>query len=32
MKYVCGFYAVNKKHCVPEGKTYCVVCRREQDE
>lgn len=27
MKYVCGFFAVNKKHCVPNGLKHCVVCR-----
>lgn len=26
MKYECGFYTTNKKHCVPNGLEHCVVC------
>jgi hypothetical protein len=30
MSVICGFAAVNNgKHCVPDGKTRCVVCRSE---
>lgn len=25
MSYTCGFYAVNNRHCIVNGK--CVVCR-----
>lgn len=25
MTYICGFYAVNGKHCIING--HCVVCR-----
>lgn len=26
--YICGFYAVNKKHCIPTGLDHCVVCNK----
>lgn len=28
MRYECGFYAVNKKHCWING--HCVVCRVQE--
>ena len=32
-EYICGFYAVNKRHCVPYGVDHCVVCKvRESEE
>lgn len=27
MNYICGFYAVNQKHCVIKG--HCVVCNKK---
>lgn len=27
-KYICGFYAVNGKHCIIKGK--CVVCGEKE--
>lgn len=29
MNYVCGFYAVNKKHCMING--HCVVCHTKDE-
>ena len=29
MKIECGFFAVNKKHCVPKGLYHCIVCRTQ---